>query len=417
MRELIHIAINDLRVTFAERGVWVNILVMPVALIFIIGLVQGGNETQSGQVRIDIINHDESPLATEFLNILRDLNPVFYLCPLDNTDDDICLLGDDPIIDEARAIQRIEDGESRRMLIIPEDFEARVLASEAVDIAYRSNEDMTQPSLTLQAVQTAAGEISGAALAARVAVDVYESDFDFRDDAARAAFYRDVYDRAAAMRAALPESVTYRESGSDNGGVSDGGGFRQSVPGMGSMYVMFTVLAGAVILIQERRNWTLQRLVSMPLTRAQLLGGKVLARFLMGMAQFAIAFIAGYFLGLRFTGSLLGILVLMVSFTVCITALAMLLATLIETEQQAASAMTFLALTLAPLGGAWWPLEIVPEFMRTIGHISPVAWVMNGFTQIIYYGGGLADVWVSVVVLLGAAAVLFTVAITRFRYE
>lgn len=417
MRELIHIAINDLRVTFAERGVWVNILVMPVALIFIIGLVQGGNETQSGQVRIDIINHDESPLATEFLNILRDLNPVFYLCPLDNTDDDICLLGDDPVIDEARAIQRIEDGQSRRMLIIPEDFEARVLASEAVDIAYRSNEDMTQPSLTLQAVQTAAGEISGAALAARVAVDVYESEFDFRDDAARAAFYRDVYDRAAAMRAALPESVTYRESGSDNGGVSDGGGFRQSVPGMGSMYVMFTVLAGAVILIQERRNWTLQRLVSMPLTRAQLLGGKVLARFLMGMAQFAIAFIAGYFLGLRFTGSLLGILVLMVSFTVCITALAMLLATLIETEQQAASAMTFLALTLAPLGGAWWPLEIVPEFMRTIGHISPVAWVMNGFTQIIYYGGGLADVWVSVVVLLGAAAVLFTVAITRFRYE
>ncbi len=417
MRKLIDVALNDLRVSFTEQGIWVNIVVIPVALIFIIGLVQGGFVGESGQVRIDVINYDESALADEFLLTLRGLNSIFYLCPMDNTDDDICLLGDDPVIDEERAAQRIEANESRRLLIIPEDFEERILTSEPVNIIYRSNEDMTQPSLVLQAVQTAAGEISAAALAARVGVDVYEDDFTFADDDARAAFYQEVYDRAAAMRAAMPESVTYTEAGEADDAASGGGSFRQSVPGMGSMYVMFTVLAGAIILIQERKNWTLQRLVTMPVTRVQLLGGKVLARFLMGMVQFTIAFAAGYFLGLRFSGSWLGILLLMVSFTACITALAILLATLIETEQQAASAVTFIALTLAPLGGAWWPLEIVPDFMRTIGHISPVAWVMDGFTEIIYYGGGLAEIWVSVVVLFAAAGVLFTLAIMRFKYE
>ena len=44
-------------------------------------------------------------------------------------------------------------------------------------------------------------------------------------------------------------------------------GFGQSIPGMGSMFVMFTVMAGMSILLRERNQWTLQRLVVMPLRR------------------------------------------------------------------------------------------------------------------------------------------------------
>ena len=75
-----------------------------------------------------------------------------------------------------------------------------------------------------------------------------------------------------------------------------------------------------------------------------------------------------------------------------------------------------LALTFASLGGAWWPLEIVPEFMQRIGHLTPVAWVMDAFRDLLFYGGGLSAILPELAVLLGAAVLLFGVGIWRFRY-
>ena len=55
--------------------------------------------------------------------------------------------------------------------------------------------------------------------------------------------------------------------------------------------------------------------------------------------------------------------------------------------------------------------------MQTIGHLSPVAWAMDGFQDLIYFGGGFGDVLPDVGVLLGAAVVLFVVGIRSFKYE
>jgi ABC-2 type transport system permease protein len=77
----------------------------------------------------------------------------------------------------------------------------------------------------------------------------------------------------------------------------------------------------------------------------------------------------------------------------------------------------FVAITLAGLGGAWIPLWIMPDFMRTIGHFSPVAWAMDGFNALIFNSGGLEDVVVPMLVLLGLSAVLFIIGISRFKYE
>ena len=106
----------------------------------------------------------------------------------------------------------------------------------------------------------------------------------------------------------------------------------------------------------------------------------------------------------------------MASFVLCITALTLLMTTFLKTEQQAQGIALFLTLTLAPLGGAWWPLAIVPEWMRIIGHISPVAWVMDGFHALFYTGAGFEAVIFPVVVLLGMTALFFGFGVRRFKY-
>ena len=181
------------------------------------------------------------------------------------------------------------------------------------------------------------------------------------------------------------------------------------------MYVMFNVLAGMVSLIQERKQWTLQRLATLPVAKWQILGGKMFARFLLGMIQFVVVFVAGYALGLRYS-NLLGLLALMVSFVAVIVAITFLLATVIGNEQQASAVSLFLALTLAPIGGAWWPLEIVPPFMKQLAYLTPVGWVMRGFNDLMLYGADLSAVLLPVGILIGAAVIFFGGAVARFRY-
>ena len=183
------------------------------------------------------------------------------------------------------------------------------------------------------------------------------------------------------------------------------------------MYTMFTVLGGMAILLRERRQWTLQRLLILPLSRSQILGSKICTYFVLGMIQYLIVFAVGAAFGVNFGSNPLALLAVMGAFVLCITALAFALAPRITTELQASRVTLLLSLSLPPLGGAWWPLEIVPEFMQAIGRLSPVAWAMDGFHDLLYFNAGFGDIMPELGVLFGAAAVLFMVGVRSFRYE
>ncbi|MDX1991932.1 MAG: ABC transporter permease [bacterium] len=436
MNKTLQVALVDLRTSLREPGTWLNLIVIPVILIFAVGVANGafaGSEDDETRFLVDVFDQDNTDLSAQFLQSLRQVNEQIVLCPLDqgqimNRDgeviEDICQYGDDSLTPEL-ADNRVTDGVTTGIIEIPQGFEQSVIDGQPLEVVYRSDENPTQPSVILQAVQAAAQRVSAASVAAQTAVQVYEeSGFTFADDADRLAFRQQAYDEAANLWSAPPATIAYSLSGqgeqeAEPTGV--GGGFRQSVPGMGTMYVMFTVLAGAVTLITERKNWTFQRLVMMPVRRSEILLGKVLARFGMGMLQYGVAFgfgiVLSQFLGFNFGGNAAGLLLMMVAFTICISAVTFLLATLVENDQQAAGITLFFALTMAPLGGAWWPLEIVPEFMRTVGHISPVAWAMDGFSDLIFYNRGISAILPEVAVLLGASVVIFAIAVSRFRYD
>jgi ABC-2 type transport system permease protein len=67
------------------------------------------------------------------------------------------------------------------------------------------------------------------------------------------------------------------------------------------------------------------------------------------------------------------------------------------------------------LGGAWFPLEGAGKAFATIGHLTPAAWAMDGFQNILIRGLGLASAWRPAAVLLAYAAVFFALAVWRFR--
>jgi ABC-type multidrug transport system permease subunit len=194
-------------------------------------------------------------------------------------------------------------------------------------------------------------------------------------------------------------------------------GLGQSVPGMGTMFVLMTVMGGMSALIVDKQQWTLQRLAAMPVSRSTLLAGKILARFCLGLLQFLVVFIVGALFGMNFGKDPVALVLLAIVYTLSITALSFVIGPALKNPAQATGVALLLALTLAPIGGAWWPMDISPRFMQIIGHISPVAWAMDGFTALTYRGAHLVDIWQPLVVLIGIAVVLFLIAIPRFRYD
>jgi ABC-2 type transport system permease protein len=61
------------------------------------------------------------------------------------------------------------------------------------------------------------------------------------------------------------------------------------------------------------------------------------------------------------------------------------------------------------------PLEVTGAAFRTIGHISPIAWGMDGFENIVARGLGFESVLLPAAALLGYAAFFFLLAVWRFR--
>lgn len=62
-----------------------------------------------------------------------------------------------------------------------------------------------------------------------------------------------------------------------------------------------------------------------------------------------------------------------------------------------------------------WPLEIVPPTVRAIGHLTPHAWAIDSWTEILSRGGGIADIAGGLAILAGFAVALLALASLRLR--
>ncbi len=415
MRKLLDIAVNDLRVFLSSRANLVGLLAIPVGMTALLGIFIPSGQGPT-RVRLDVIDRDRGAISSQLLEAIRQANDRLVLCPMDNDVDDICDLGRDPSLSLERSTLRVQEGEVSALIEIPSGFTAKVRNFQPVQIRYLSQEDLVTPGLIRQAVDAALLRVNGAIVASQVGSRVLGSlQLDAHPEQELA-----LYQRAAAIWEQDPVQISFQLSAQeavDPTTLLDVGGFGQSVPGMGSMFVLFTVLGGMTALIGEKKQWTLQRLAATPVSRAQLLGGKVLGRFILGALQYAVVFAVGIIAGINFGRDLLALALIMLTFTLASTSLSFAIGNFLKSEQQAAGVSNLLGFTLAPLGGAWWPLEIVPAFMRTVGHISPIAWAMDGYTSLMFRNGDLSTVWVSIVVLVGMSILFFAFGIWRFRYE
>ena len=108
---------------------------------------------------------------------------------------------------------------------------------------------------------------------------------------------------------------------------------------------------------------------------------------------------------------------ILVTSALAAAALGTALGTIVRTPGQANGLSIMLGMSMALLGGCWYPIELFPAFVQTAVKILPTSWAMQGMLDLVLRGQGLSAVLPEAAVLVGFAAVFFTIGVWRFRYE
>lgn len=415
MRSILTIALYDLLRAAKQRDTFLFGLLMPGVMMLLLGVAMGGDENTT--IRIDVLDEDGSALSRQFVTMLQDElegDEAFIVCTYRTPANDNCALDADLSADRWRetANDRLEDTDTFGAIMIEAGLADQLRAGEPVEILFKSSSELSAPTLVEQKIDAAVSRMNSSVAIANLTVAAAEEAFGSTLD--RAAAFDTV--RAEVESAWETRPVRVNSQATQNDEVSRMG-FNQSGPGIAIMFVMLFMLNAATLLVSEREMGTLQRLYTLPLRRAQIIAGKLLGQYVYGLLIFAVLIVMGAIMGVEWGSNIPGIVLVALVFTLTCTALGLALATVVRTSEQASNISTLMGMTLSPLGGAWWPLEVVPDFMKTIGHLSPVAWGMDAFQEMMFYNGGVIDILPMLGVLLLMALVFFVFGTLNFRYE
>jgi ABC-2 type transport system permease protein len=193
--------------------------------------------------------------------------------------------------------------------------------------------------------------------------------------------------------------------------------FDQNVPGFSVTFLLLGMLLGVSMGLLDEQEWgTFERLQSLPIGLPTVLGGKLVARFAVGVVQMLLLFAAGrvaFSISLGPTPWALllpitGIVFAGVSFGLVVAALA-------PTREAVLPVGSAVIITMAAVGGCWWPIDLEPRWMRQMALAFPTTWAMDAFNDLMIRRRGPERALLPTGVLLAYGSLYLGLGIALFR--
>ena len=375
------IAANGLRRLVRVRENLFFIFALPLLMIVVLGLTAGSATPQIG-VHVEA---DRTPAVDRLIEGLEAI------------EGSRTTIFDD--LDEATA--QLEREDITALVVIPAGFEDTIRSGGTVELEY-----LTIPSsggFEIQGlVQSVLAEQNAAIRASRLVAD--RADIDEREATAI----------VAATDRALPDvQVTTVDPTGENFTDADAVGFVAAQELV--LFVFLMSMVAATALIEVRRLGVTRRMLATPASAVEIVAGEALGRY--GVAFVQSAFIIGstaLLFGLDW-GSWPATLLIVACFSLVATAAALFIGALVSNENQAVAVGISLGMALAALGGCMVPLEIFPDGLRTLAHVTPHAWAVDAFTEVVQRGGTIGQVGTELAVLLAYGLILLAAGAVALR--
>jgi ABC-type multidrug transport system permease subunit len=194
-------------------------------------------------------------------------------------------------------------------------------------------------------------------------------------------------------------------------------GYNMSLPGILVMYLFINLaIFGGAGLAAERRSGVLRRMSINPVTKWELMLGKLYGLILLAAVQVGFFMVLGQFVfDVNIGDNLVGITATLFVFSWLAASFGLLLGFLVKSEDKVVGLALMIGIPMAALGGCWFPMEIVPEVVRKIAFMLPTAWAMDSLHQLITFGSGFSGVLKQIGVLAAYALGANLIAVRFFR--
>lgn len=189
------------------------------------------------------------------------------------------------------------------------------------------------------------------------------------------------------------------------------------VPGLiGIILTMTMVMFTAVAIVRERERGNMELLIATPLTRSELMIGKVLPYAAIGLVQTTLVLLLGMWLfDVPVRGSVLDVYLVAMLLITANLSLGLLISTKAQSQFQAMQMTMFVFLPSILLSGFMFPFAGMPRVVQWLAEVLPLTHFLRLVRGIMLRGARWWELWPEVLALLAFIAVMMTLAILRFR--
>jgi ABC-2 type transport system permease protein len=403
---IITIMLKDLKQILQEKRSLLFLVAMPVVFTLFMGFAYGSGTQNAAEadprLAVAWVNQDGPAVLSEKLYEML-------------ADSDTMRVEE---MDETAAGEALRKGELAGVLVIPAGFSQSVLAgapgqlSLLVDPASASSQTLYQ--LMRQPVTQLISSVTIAALnaddlAAQGLLSAADRPAEF-DLAFQSALER--WDQTGNAGRIQTEMAVAEPAAEAFGGNP----YNQASPGMLMMFAVMGLVNSAQILLHERKDGTLSRMLTTSLSPSAAIAGHFLAMFVLTfLQQFLLVAFGQLLLGVDYLREPLGILSVMLTLSMAIAGIGLFIGAVAKEEQQVALFSLISMFILSALGGAWFPLEGVGQAFAAIGRLTPTAWAMTGFQNILIRGLGAGSALLPAGILVLYAAAFYALATWRLK--
>jgi ABC-2 type transport system permease protein len=400
MRKVLELARLNLLQLVRDRGQLLSMIGLPLVLTLLFGLVSGGGERR---VPVALADGDRTEYSREVMKALPSTSYNVRSMSVADAEEQLSL------------------GQVAAAVLLPKGLGADLLAGRDIKIIVEEDPRNTSSLAIAQAIRGAAQRMAGNGIAMKNVAEMYGQN-DPRTAAPEGVPVRhDVYEYALRKWEPQPpvsvRAVDVQRS-AVRGASQEAQGFAQYSMGFTVMFMMFMALSGAGGFLEEREMGTFPRLLTTPTNAATLVGGKLTGIFVTTIAQAgAMVVIGATLFGVAWGRDPLAVAAVLIPYGLAATGLSIAVSTMVRTRSQMAGLSPILAVSMAMLGGCYWPVDIVSPLMRDIGSAVPTYWAMQGLTSVVVRNQGLAAAATPALILVGFAILFFSMGLALLRFE
>jgi ABC-2 type transport system permease protein len=401
---ILTIAAKDCRQIAREGRSVLALVVLPILFTVFMGFAYGSRASKAAApLRLGIVLEEQTVVAQRFeraLGASRGISTTRVASVKD-------------------AQQWIAEGRIAAAVVVPQGFGAKLAVQRAPGLSLLANIATLSGQLARQAVSRSLLRLATSMGAARQALRAAE---EIRGEKLLPQLRSEAENDAFDMWPTLAPLLQLEQTADDAGRASAQPSplLSRASPGIIVMFAILGLIRSALVLVQERKQGTLARLLTTTTGRGAIIAGHLLGSALIVFMQSLALVLAGQLaFGLDYLHAPLALVGLLGALSLWVAALSVCIGALARSPEQVVLFGFIATIFLCALGGTWFPLDAVGGAFRALGELSPAAWAMQGLRTLLdadASANSVSRVAKASLALLAYAALFFAPAL-RTRAE